>query len=779
MNPVNGSMNIPKSPTDMVKVLNANPISTSPMSFVGTGPPTPAQVALNYLLYTMYSLVGTLIYYPSFLVNIPESTLEHALPKQDLCMKMGFSKRTCQKKIKCLLRKCDYLDDPDGYKLDKQYETPCKRKERKRNLTKNRAMVGGNNETRKYRGKKNNWGRYLTKHLKQKMRQEYQKNILSLLIGKKRKNKVNTKKYYGGNRNAFNRNTCRNNKTKILCHLNNEHVVSYKMPSESTTTLNKSIKYLGMFGGDNKSQNPVEDEIKQIVFDLIQKHNADLHKLVTENPEHVSKIIEDVKKKFPAVLRIINMFPSKIKSFVDNNSSRIGSFISKLNVNQFTSLTPSIESLTPSIESLTPSIGKNPESPSTTAQSSETEVSSEEADNEKNYFIKRFFVEKIKTESLFKLAIVIKIMEKVLEMKKITITDKSKITYPEKSKGTNITFPWNFNDPEMCLSDRIKCLSAHITQTKIEENTELYNKCFVCKHCTLRNTASTVWGNVIKGVLSGNKNKQFEQLINKLYGVLIKHVNTPFMTGEQYYLTTLISLQMAIQDLDIEQINTSFKTAANSFKLKELILGIPAISIQEQSAFNDDIEQIKTDVHLIRELGIFEEINGIYYESLMRKFFEIEHHNYEEKLNFLKKIAYKNYELLYVKNENNNNRRIKGVYEKFYNNSITSEEMKHFSHFSKGNPSLDYVNSWNYGGLSEHLHKELEEQYNFLLDQNNFKSPEAIKISQSDLDAKYDHLLKKKSISHIQQNNSGPMSSDEKEKFQDLRLLRDVALKMF
>ena len=79
-----------------------------------------------------------------------------------------------------------------------------------------------------------------------------------------------------------------------------------------------------MFGGGNKYENQVENEIKQIVFDLIQEHNSDLHKLVTKNPEHISKIIEDIKKKFPAVLRIINMFPSKIKSFVDNNSSRIG-----------------------------------------------------------------------------------------------------------------------------------------------------------------------------------------------------------------------------------------------------------------------------------------------------------------------------------------------------------------------------------------------------------------------------------------------------------------------
>ena len=61
---------------------------------------SPAVVAVNYLLFTLYSLVGTLIYYPSFIVNIPESNLEETLPKQDLCMKMGFSERICKKKNK-------------------------------------------------------------------------------------------------------------------------------------------------------------------------------------------------------------------------------------------------------------------------------------------------------------------------------------------------------------------------------------------------------------------------------------------------------------------------------------------------------------------------------------------------------------------------------------------------------------------------------------------------------------------------------------------------------
>lgn len=721
---------------------------------------TPAQVALNYLLYTLYSLVGTLIYYPAFIANIPESTLENTLPKQDLCMKMGFSKRICQKKIKCLLKNCDYLDDPHGYKLDKQYKIKRNRKKRK-NITGKNIMAGGKNKTRKY--PKNNWNKYLTKEFKEKIRQEYQKNILTLLHGKKRKwgkNKVNTKKYYGG-RNAKLNNTCRNRKTGILCSLK-ERIQLYTEPTKLARILQKKTKLMSMFGGGSESGGPLE-EIKKTISELAKKNNKELHEFIEKDPEILSKIFDKFKSehkgRYDIIVRIMNNFPSKLASFIERNKAELGSFIQQLKPNDFINN-----------DSKKDNAGEN------------EEIESDEDLIEKKYLIRRFFVEKIKTETLFKLAIVIKIMEKIIETKKIKISDKNESISRKESKGTDVIFPWIFDNPEMCLSDKIKCLSAHITQTKVEEDTELYNKCFICKHCTLRNTASTVWENVIKGILSGNKSKHFDLLINELYGNLIKYVNFPFMTDKQYYFTTLISLHLAIEELDIENLNVSFINSANTeFKLKELILGIPSIFIEDPTIFNNELEKIKTYFQEFKDLGIIEEINGIYYESLMRKFFEIKPEHSKERLDFLKKVAFKNYELLYVRNKNMNNNWRQGVYEKFYNNSINTDEMERFSHFmiADNDNLLQNLYSWDYDNLSNQLQEHLQEQYKFLLEKNNFDSPDSIKKSIQYFDENLNSLEMQQKMTPHNTRYLEQLSPKKKQKYQDLRLLRNIALKLF
>lgn len=746
---------------------------TPPVSVIRAVAPTtsqtPAQVALNYLLYTLYSLVGTLIYYPAFIANIPESTLENTLPKQDLCMKMGFSKRICQKKIKCLLKNCDYLDDPHGYKLDKQYKIKRNRKKRK-NITGKNIMAGGKNKTRKY--PKNNWNKYLTKEFKEKIRQEYQKNILTLLHGKKRKwgkNKVNTKKYYGGVPRL--NNTCRNKQTGILCNLN-ERIKLYKEPTELAEVIRKNRKVLSMFGGGSEPGGPLEI-IKKTILELAEKHNSELHKFMQENSENISTIIDKFKEKYPMVIRIMNTFPSKITVFIERNKKKMIPYIAKLNPEQFTQVASEMNKKINN--SATVDLSKRTDN--------NEHVESEEDPIGKKYLIRSFFVQKLKTETLFKLAIVIKIMKKIIEMKKINFSNKDKTSTLEESKGTNVIFPWIFNNPEMCLSDKIKCLNAHITQTKIEKDTELYNKCFVCKHCTLRNTASTVWENVIKGILSGNKSKQFELLINELYGIMIKNVKFPFMTDKQYYFTTLISLQLAMEDLDIENLTTKFTNEANTeFELKELILGMPSIFIENISVFDGELEKIQTYYQEFKELGIIEEINGIYYESLMRRFFEIKHEHSKERLDFLKKVAFKNYELLYVRNKNMNKNWRQGVYEKFYNNSINSDEMERFSHFvnpDNGN-LLQSLYSWDYVNLSNQLQEHLKDQYKFLLDKDNFHSTKNINDSIVDFDTKLEALKMSNQPDRLYPGtNLNTSTQKEQRKYQDLKLLRNLALKLF
>lgn len=759
------------SPASVIKAVAPTTPSVSVIKAVApTTPQTPAQVALNYLLYTMYSLVGTLIYYPAFIANIPESTLEDTLPKQDLCMKMGFSKRICQKKIKCLLKNCDYLDDPHGYKLDKQYKMIRHRK-RKENITGKNIMAGGKNKTRKCKKKK--WNKYLTKEFKKALRQEYQKNILASLVGKKRKygkKKTNTKKYYGGSRDPRLNNTCRNKQTGILCNLN-ERIKLYKEPTELAEVIRKNRTVLSMFGGGSEPGRPLET-IKKTVLDIAEKHNKELHKFMQENSENISTIIDKLKDKYPMVIRIMNIFPNKITSFIEKNKGKMISYIAKLDPKQFTQVASEMS------EKISNS--------ATNALTSKTDkneyIGSEEDLIEKKYLIRSFFVEKLKTETLFKLAIVIKIMKKIIEMKKIKFSNKDKTTTPKESKGTNVIFPWIFNNPEMCLSDKIKCLSAHITQTKIEENTELYNKCFICKHCTLRNTASTVWENVMKGILSGNKSKQFELLINELYGIMIKNVKFPFMTDKQYYFTTLISLQLAMEELDIENLTTKFTNGANTeFELKELILGIPSIFIENTSVFDGELEKIQTYYQEFKGLGIIEEINGIYYESLMRRFFEIKLEHSKERLDFLKKVAFKNYELLYVRNKNMNNNWRQGVYEKFYNNSINSDEMERFSHFiiPDNDNLLQSLYSWDYDNLSNQLQDHLKEQYEFLLEKNNFHSPDYINDSIVDFDKKLETLKLSNQDRLYPGTNLNSSTQKEQRKYEDLKLLRNLALKLF
>ena len=333
-------------------------------------PPTPAQVALNYLLLTLYSLAGTLIYYPSFIVNLPESTLEESLPKQDLCVKMGFSKRICKKKIKCLFKNCDYLDDPIGYKLDKQFKKPCNRKRRSRDVTNKNIMVGGKKKTRKY-PEKLGWRRCLSKNMKKQLKNEYKTNISNFISNKtKIKRNRRTKKYHGGNnKNILNPDTCKNKKTKLLCSLRNGGVV-YPEPLILSETLQKQNELLKLFGGGNQHaaksaksedtdelvkedtdelvkedtdelvkeetdlKNPMtpqsnEEKIKSIILEKIKTHNKDLFKVIEKNPGHVNKIIDDFKKKYPIISRTLFRYPKTIEKYSD----KLIPFIKNIRVN--------------------------------------------------------------------------------------------------------------------------------------------------------------------------------------------------------------------------------------------------------------------------------------------------------------------------------------------------------------------------------------------------------------------------------------------------------------
>jgi hypothetical protein len=265
-------------------------------------------------------------------------------------------------------------------------------------------------------------------------------------------------------------------------------------------------------------------------------------------------------------------------------------------------------------------------------------------------------------------------------------------------------------------------MNAHITQTKFdrEQDRELYDKCFVCKHCTLKNTASKVWGKVISGLLSGNKSKQFAVLINSIYRLLRPYIQFSFMTDKQYYLTTLISLQLASDNLELTKLNTSFFLYGNNFKLKDLIIGLPPVTITDYEKLKSYNDELREHYISFMNMGITDEINEIYYKSALKKYFEIEPRHYNERLNYLKELTLKNYELIYFYKQSEIENKNEGIMEKMENNTINNKDMEQFSHFDI-NPQLNNLkNNADYKNLDMSLMHSLFSQYSFLLDGRNF-----------------------------------------------------------
>lgn len=784
------------------------------------GAPSPMQVAINYLLYTMYSLAGTLMYYPSMLANLPESTLEKSLPKQDLCMRMGLSKRVCQKKIKCLIKNCDYLDDPKGYKLDKEFKKPCNKNKKIQNFSLKKDMVGGS-KTKKRRSIKNhkkyNWRDILTPDLKNVMRDEYENNILDRYIfikntNKKRqrqrqkqskKNKKKsankTKKYYGGlgalsaakaaanvvgnaaatnnksenkaanstnnaapsNESSNNANnvsangarnmvgpttlatkgkgskkkvnildekTCKNKIDKTLCGMV-EKVINYTSPDIIKDKLNDKNKILNLFRGGGDAVN--KERIKSIIIDKVKLHNPELHKLIESNPQEVDKLIKDFEKKNYLMSKMIIKNPSMVEKYSDQLIPYIKSVkvpnlksgpggISTTYLNASASNTASNKVAVNNTNNS--SLSQQQPMQNTSQESEELEESQEETEQRK-ILIKEYFLKKIKADSLFKLAIILKVLQQLFRDTPVTQEEiRKKNDMKEVREDVTVVFPWNFNDPTMCLSDRIKCMNAHITQTKFEreQNPELYDKCFVCKHCTLKNTAGKVWGKVISGLLSGNKTKQLAELINSIYRLLRPYIQFSFMTDKQYYLTTLISLQLASDNLELTKLNASFFLYGNNFKLKDLIIGLPPVTItdyEKLKSYNDELRE-----HYINfiNMGIADEINEIYYKSALKKYFEIEPRHYNEKLKFLKDLALKNYELIYFYKQAEIENKSEGIMEKIENNAISIDDMNLFSYFDTDPQLNNLKNNADYQNLDMTLTSTLMPQYMFLLDGRNF-----------------------------------------------------------
>lgn len=92
----------------------------------------PKYHALDTVKNSLLNILGFFAYFTTFMFNAPNSNLETLIPEKDGCKLLFNDELTCRKKIKCFFKKCDVIEDPEGYLLEY--------KEKQKNQS------GGNNE---------------------------------------------------------------------------------------------------------------------------------------------------------------------------------------------------------------------------------------------------------------------------------------------------------------------------------------------------------------------------------------------------------------------------------------------------------------------------------------------------------------------------------------------------------------------------------------------------------------------------------------------------------
>ena len=146
----------------------------------------------------MYTIAGIFIYYPSFMINIPDTTLESLVPTEGGCKKIFGDEMICKRKVKCFFKKCSLIEDPIGYKLDKMLELEKKKLKKPGPSKKIQKIVGGRKKTLKVRQR--DYMKYVPKKVLKEMKRSYNREMKAFMdlfksVVKDNKNKMKKQKF--------------------------------------------------------------------------------------------------------------------------------------------------------------------------------------------------------------------------------------------------------------------------------------------------------------------------------------------------------------------------------------------------------------------------------------------------------------------------------------------------------------------------------------------------------------------------------------------------------
>ena len=809
MQPVGEMPHIEKKMNDVMSSFQS--MNKSPMSHV-----------IDYLLYTLYSLAGIFIYYPSFLINLPDTTLEQLVPTKEGCKTLFGDELICKRKLRCFFRKCSLLEDPIGYKLQKELDKEQNRgKKKKRTESRKiqKIQLGGNKQKRTLRRHK--YMNYLPSKVRKIIERSHKKElkqfydlIKNLLKDAKKKgggssviqdaakgelqrlglnqSSANFVSNVGKNvmngmmndpSDYVNQSNCVNQvkhpdgtkKTNyILC--NAKPIVEYEPGSGILSILNGRTRSeqqsivldtlhnrmdqlaavkKSLTGGSlsNMGKEIAKDENVRTALDKLGKKGVDMAKnSAGKQGMDMSKMAEmaqnvsgqsgvDMAQLAQNATGKQGMDMSKLAEMAQNVSGQSGVDMAQLAQNATGKQGMDM------LKNLSDQSGMDMSKLAEMAQNATGKQGMDMAQNvessiDQNELIEQILKESLDHEALFKLLMAYKMLDQTFREE---VSDSEVVTYeqnlPDQMYGVDVSFPWHTKDPFTTPEERRKCLFAHLTKSNLGDDyktKDLYEKCFVCKNCTLANTSFKAWDKFISNLFTSSK-MEFSSISHDLFELMKKNYDFSLYSIKQYYLFSLLSMYFIHPLLNPQKINIIIDTKdGKKIPLKDLIMGIPQIksSVSPSSSVQEKLRQTYLTFKIMNLENI---LYKLCYETMYKRILKEHDIHIEKRLYEIKKQIAKTSQLFYGRQRLYN----------FIDNTIDLQGMKQYLPFEV-NDTLKMMNTnqdaYNENEITQEFEKEFNKYiplFQVLLDPSQYDDPSQYETNSDEIVQSFKSIVEK------------------------------------
>lgn len=591
---------------------------------------SPMMKLADHLLYSLYTLAGVFIYFPSYFANLPEDNLENIIPEKGGCKILFGDELTCKKKLKCFFKNCSMTDDPQTWANE--------RTKLKNTSKKGKVLKGGRRLHKQYSmKKKKNYFKYIPHKIQQMMKQKQKKEIKEYYQLYK---SVNSKK--------------KKQKGGIFTQENQIvlNVLPPNMPLDDRVFIENELRKKSL--STNEIQRIYNGKEADVIKQLKGTSNGSIHIVEKEKGKEASKNLDE-KTCTNKVLGKDGKFKSNHtfcngNSPIDYNKNEVSKkFLSKtlFGRNQEERLKETVQSTVTNFRTVF-GIGRNVGYETNLSREHSSSLANEE-------IIEDFIRSHYDKKSVYRMLIIYKMLDKIFDT---TITDSDIKQYgenlPIEDYNVEVMFPWKLKNNKQSLNpeEKQKCLLTHLTKANLGDDyksKDLYKKCFICKNCTLANTSFKVWDRLFSNLFKSSK-QNFIDITHDLFELMKKNFEFKLLPIKQYYLLSLLSMNMVNSLMEFKDLKPRVTVESEGhnktvYSFRDLILGIPQIElmIEPTSTIKDQLYE----TYMIMKAMNFEDI--LYhttFEFMFKKLKQI-HNDDGTRIHKMKNLVQENCRIYY------------------------------------------------------------------------------------------------------------------------------------